>query len=41
LDRLIESIKRPNLTVQTASPVDDAAKILSDMQYRQMVSAGI
>ncbi|WP_414755551.1 tape measure protein [Anabaena sp. CCY 9910] len=41
LDKLIDSLSRPNLTVQTPNPVDDAAKILSDMQRGQMMSAGI
>lgn len=46
LDKLIDSIstvaKSPrSLTVQTPSPVDDAAKILSDMQRGSMAAAGL
>lgn len=46
LDKLIDSmstvVRSPrNLTVQTPNPVDDAAKILSDMQRGNMAAAGL
>src|SRR5690349_5366918 len=46
LDKLIDSMagvaRTPrNLTVQTPNPVDDAAKILGDMQRGSMAAAGL
>ncbi|MBN3875234.1 hypothetical protein [Nostoc sp. JL23] len=41
-DRILQLANTPrSLTVQTPNPVDDAAKLMSDMSRGQLVSSGL